>query len=262
MRSHTVLLGVLIGCATAATAEPVFLAFTNNTMHRFTLNVQIESIQMSDSMMSLARRGDGALVGHSPRGTGEQMWQSYELLDPLGAPSLSLLSDQIGGPRGTLSFVGSQGFAIGNVDELMTVDSNTLEQTGTVGNMGLPINSNGSGYDAVNDVLYIINGTDDALYRVDYNNATPTLVGQLGNNYLFGGAEYYDGTLYALLQDTGLEQFVLGSVDTTTGQFTALQVVAAYDPNENTFASLAVIPSPSVIAVLGMGGLLASRRRR
>lgn len=264
MSTHIVALSIAMGAiGSAACAQPVFLAFTNDTLHRFTLNGPIETFQMSDTMMSLARRSDGAFVGHSPMASGEQGRQSYELVDPLGAaPSLNLLSNQIAGPRGTLSFVGSQGYAVGNTDELLTVDFSTLEDTGSVGHMGLPTDSNGSGYDRLNDKLYIINGQNDALYSVNYNDATPTMIGSLGVDYLFGGAEFFGGTLYAFIQDTSRQRFVLGSVNTSTGEFTFLRDVAGYDPNDNVFASLAVVPAPATLGLIGLGGLATLRRRR
>ncbi|MBK7404988.1 MAG: PEP-CTERM sorting domain-containing protein [Phycisphaerales bacterium] len=262
-RSAAVVSLALGMAASVATAGPTFVAFANDTMYRFSMNGPIESFQMSDSMMSLARRGDGALVGHSPRAAGEQLWQSYELVDPTGAaPSLSLLSDQITAPRPTLSFVGSQGYAVGNTDELFTVDSGTLADSGSVGHMGLPTDSNGSGYDQVNDVLYIINGQNDALYRVDYGSAAPTMVGSLGVDYLFGGAEFFGGTMYAFIQDTNLQRFVFGSVDTSTGAFTMLRDIAGYNVNDNVYAALAVVPAPASLGLIGVGGLALLRRRR
>jgi hypothetical protein len=252
----------LVGAAAAATAQPVFFATGNNTLYRFTLNGSVDTFQLNDKMMSLALDPNGDIVGHSAEINGGQGRESYRLDDPFGTPSLTMLSDQVAGPRATLTFVASQGYAVDEDGMLNTVDGATLVDTGVVGDLGLPTDSNGSGYDPATDTFYLINGTTDSLYSVDYTDASNTLIGSLGIDYLFGGAEFFDGTLYAWVQDTGRQQLVLGSVDTTTGAFTALRAVDSYDPNENIFMGLAVVPAPATVGLLAAGALAAVRRRR
>jgi len=268
MRVHsTVLLCIVGGAALSASAQPVFIAFVDETMYRFNLNDPLESFQLTDKMMSLTRAPDGRFVGHSAeRNSGSNLWDSYELVGALGNnPSLSMLSDQVPGPRPTLSFAGGNAYSTredaNDLTELITVDPFTLVDSGLVGNTGLGRSTNGSGYDPVNDVLYVINGTSDSLYTVDRGTGAATLVGSLGLDYFNGGAEFFDGTLYAFIQDTSRQEFVLGTIDASTGQFSFLRSITAYDPNVTHYASLAVVPAPATLSLLGLG-ILARRRRR
>jgi hypothetical protein len=183
-----------------------------------------------------------------------------------GSPSLSMLSDQVPGPRPTLSFAGGSAYSTredaGQNSEFITVDSGTLVDSALVGPMGLGHGTNGSGYDAANDVLYVINGTRDALFTVDRVSGAASLVGVLGLDYLNGGAEFFDGTLYAILQDTSRDQFVFGTINTGTGEFGFLRTITSYDPNLTYFASIAVVPAPASLGLIGLGALVAARRRR
>jgi MYXO-CTERM domain-containing protein len=262
MKSCRLVLVAVAGVAAGASAQPVFFATANDTLYRFSLGGPIDEFQLSDRIMSLAVNPDGDIVGYGPDINGNQARNSFRLDNPFGSPSLSLLSDQITSQRPTLTFVGDEGYTVGDIDVLRTVDSVLLEDTGVVGNLGLPTDSNGSGYDAVNDVFYLINGTNDALYTVNYSNAATTLVGSLGLDYHFGGAEFFEGTLYALIEDTSRQELVLGSIDTSSGAFTPLQSIASYDPNQNNYIGLAVVPTPSSLALLSLGALAAGRRRR
>lgn len=267
MRFHSAaVLCVLGGAACAAAAQPVFLAVVDTTLYRFTLNGQAETFTLSDKMMSLALAPDGRFLGHSAEKNSGQLWESYELIDPLGTPSLSMLSDQVPGPRPTLSFAEGNAYSTredaNQTTELITVDGNTLVDDALIGNTGLGRSTNGSGYDAANDILYVINGSTDLLYTVDRATGAATPVGGLGLDYFNGGAEFFDGTLYALLQDTSREEFVFGTIDTSSGAFTGLRVVTGYDPAEVHFASLAVVPAPATLGLLGAGLLAGARRRR
>jgi Ca2+-binding RTX toxin-like protein len=263
----TAILCAFGGLAASAAAQPTFIAFGNETMYRFTLNGAIETFQLSDKMMSLAVAPSGRIFGHSAERNSGQLWESYELVDFLGNnPSLSLLSDQVPGPRPALSF--ADGTAYGtredanDTTELITFDTDTLIDDALIGNTGLGRGTNGSGYDPVSDTLYLINRERDGLFSVDRSDGSVTFIGSLGIDYFNGGAEFFDGTLYAWLQDATTNELILGTVDTGTGAFTALRSVAMGDPNDTTFMSLAVVPAPGALALLGLGGMAAARRRR
>lgn len=260
------LLTVLGGVAATAVAQPTFIAFGNNTMYRFGLNGNIETFTLADKMMSLAVAPDGRILGHSAERNTGQMWESYELLGAeSNAPSLSMLSDQVEGPRATLSFADGLAYSAREGQtgaELITVDSNTLIDDTVIGDLNIQDGVNGTGYDATNDVLYGINRVNDALVTINRNTGNATIVGGLGVDFFNGGAEFYNGTLYAFIQDLDSERLVIGSIDTDTGAFTALRTIDTYDANDTTFMSLVVVPAPASLGLLAMGGLVAIRRRR
>ena len=264
--TRTAVLLTTLGTASAAIAGPTFVAFGNTTMYRFGASGPIDSFTLSDKMMSLTTDPSGRIVGHSAERNTGQMWESYELLGAnTNAPSLSMLSDQVPGPRATLSYAQGTGYSAREGSggaELITVDGSTLIDNGLVGNLNIQDGVNGTGYDAVNDVLYGINRDQDVLVTISRNTGNATVVGPLGVDFFNGGAEFYNGTLYAFIQDLGSQTLVFGSIHTGTGAFTAIRTIDTYDPNETTFMSLALVPAPASLGLLAIGGLAALRRRR
>lgn len=260
------LLTALGAAATTAVAGPTFVAFGNTTMYRFSDVGAIETFTLGDKMMSLTTDPTGRIVGHSAERNSGQQWESYELVGAnTNAPSLSMLSDQVPGPRATLSFAQGTAYSAAegaNGAQLITVDAGTLVDNGVVGDMNIQDGVNGTGYDAVNDVLYGINRDQDALVTIDRNTGNATVVGSLGVDFFNGGAEFYNGVLYAFIQDVNSQTLVFGTIDTGTGAFSAVRTIDTYDANETTFMSLALVPAPSSLGLLALGGLAAARRRR
>lgn len=260
------IVSVLGGMAAAAGAQ-TFIAFANTTMYRFELNANVETFTMGARMMSLANAPDGSIVGHSPDRLNGNNRESYQLVNPFSAnPMLSLISDAVPGQRPTLSFTDDAAYSTredaNDQTELITVDPNTLIDSGLVGNTGLGRGTNGSGYDPASDTLYVINRERDALFIADQTDGSVDLVGSLNVDYFNGGAEFFDGTLYAWLQLDGTDELVVGTIDTGTGAFTQLQSLGFAEPDVTTYMSLVVVPAPASAALLGLGGLVALRRRR
>jgi hypothetical protein len=254
---------LLVGSAGAVLAQPTFFVFQNEVAHRFTLNGPIETFTLSDRLMGSALAPDGVIRGTSAIRKQGAGWEAYAVDDPFGTPSLIEVSDTNSGPFSSLTYVGNTAYSFNSPGELLVLDPVDLTEQGVVGDLGLGSGNVGSGYDAVNDVMYMINKDTDSLYTVDYNNATATLVGGLGFDFFNGGAEFFDGTFYATVQDLATGELLLGEVDTSTGAFSVLRSVATFDPNGDPMqVSLAIIPSPGVMGLLGLGGLLAARRRR
>jgi hypothetical protein len=173
----------------------------------------------------------------------------------------------------SLSFIGDTLYGFqktpgnpANTTTLVTIDPVNDTQS-LVGATGLTtVGANGSGYDPTTDTLYTVVdgalGTGD-LTEVDYGLAngpdpTGTVVGDLGVDFGNGGAEFFDGTLYALIQDLTNQTLVVGSVDTTTGLFTQLQQFDVFTPGP---VGLAVVPEPATLSLLALAGLAVLRRR-
>lgn len=245
-----------------AQAEPTFFVFQNEIAHRFTLGGSIDTFSLSDRLMGSALAPDGVIRGTSAI-PGANGWEAYSVNDPSGTPSLSLISDTNSGPFSFVTYVGGDAYSTNSAGELLRMDPVTLAEQGAVGNMGLGSGNVGAGYDAASDTFYMINKDTNSLYTVDYTTATPTLVGGLGFDWYNGGAEFFGGKLYATVQDPARGLLQLGEVNTSTGEFTLLRTVTTYDPNGNPMqVSVAIIPAPAGLALLGLGGLAATRRRR
>ena len=91
-----------------------------------------------------------------------------------------------------------------------------------------------------------------------------TTVGGLGLDIENAGAEFFNGMLYAAVQNKASGMLEVGTIDVGSGAFSSLYTIDSFpDPNlDRLVVSLAVIPAPSAMALLGLGGLVASRRRR
>jgi hypothetical protein len=256
-------LAMLAGAASVAVAGPTFFVFQNETAYRFTQNGQIDSFVLSDRLMGSAYAPDGVIRGTSAIPKQNAGWEAYSVNDPMGTPSLTEVSDTNSGPFSSVTYVGNTAYSFNSAGELLTLDFSTLAQTGVVGNIGLGSGNVGSGYDASSDTMYIINKDTDSLYTLGYNTATPTLVGGLGFDWFNGGAEFFNGTLYAVVQEVSSGNLVLGEVSTSTGAFSALRTVATFDPNGAPMqVSLSIVPAPAGLGLLGLAGLAAVRRRR
>lgn len=263
MKSRVLWMAVAAGATAAvAQAEPTFFAFQNETVYRFTLNGTIDNFGVSARLMGSSLAPDGTIRGTSAILHGGA-YPAFSVTDPMGTPSLAQISNVNAGPYAFVTYVGNTCYSVNSAGELLTMDPVTLAEQGAVGDMGLGSGNVGAGYDAANDTFYMINKETNSLYTVNYNNATPALVGGLGLDWFNAGAEFFDGTLYALIQDPSLGLLQLGSINTGTGEFTLLRTVTTYDPNGSPMqVSLAVVPAPAGLALLGLGGVAALRRRR
>ncbi len=270
----------LLAMSAVASAGPIFLGTQGTTLYRSD-GVNVETFTLSADLTSMAVGPDGTIWGSALTDADSDGFRElYKLSSPLGAaPSLVFHSDFLQNNTPTLTWVGSTLYGVQKTPGdppttavLVTID--TVGQTQSlVGASGLiGTDANGSGYDPTSDTFYGIRGgglvPPAELYELDYD-ATPgpdptgTLIGGLGMSFANGGAEFYDGTLYALLQEalpSGPQNLLLGTVDTDTGAFTTTQVVAARITG--TPVALVVVPEPAILTLFGLLSFAALRRRR
>ncbi len=247
--------------ATSASGQ-IFLAVKGNQLFR-TDGITVEQFTLSDSLHSLSRMSDGRILGISndPNPlTGQQ--EVYRLDGALGAaPTLSQINE-VAERYPSFSQVRGRVYGFRTVDTLVTMNPANLSETGVVGNMGNPQGIGGSGYDRVNDKLYMTNHATGAFYEVDYSNATINQIGLLGLNFLNQGGEFFGRTYFTALEDVDRDRFILGTVDVATGQFNFMLTLHSGLANLQGTVGLAVVPAPGALALLGLGALFAARRRR
>lgn len=261
MRSKAILIGVSLAVAasTAAQASVVKFAVKADRLYRIS-NGTVEPFTLSDSLNSLTATSHG-IIGISNTTTGNpDEFQVYRLDGAFGPnPTLT----QIGihnTRRPAITEINGTLYGVGEIDELVILD--WVDFTATlVGHMGTPQGVGGTGYDPVNDKFYMTNHGSQLFYEVDYTNADVTPIGSLGLNFTNQGGEFFDGVYYAALEDLDNDTFVIGTIDVATGIFTETMVLeTGLNPNEPI--GLAVIPAPGTLGMLGLAGLLATRRRR
>ncbi|MEL6796067.1 MAG: hypothetical protein AAFO89_04510 [Planctomycetota bacterium] len=122
-----------------------------------------------------------------------------------------------------------------------------IGETGLGGFIGIAVNP-------ADGLLYGYDTDTDALYTIDTTDGSLTLIGESGLGLGFiGGMDFSeDGSTLLLAQGTDLY-----TVDITDGSLTSLG-----DFGLNTSALSFRVPTPGTAALLGLGGLAATRRRR
>lgn len=255
---------VLAAAAGAAAAQPTFFAFQENTLYRGQLGDTFDSFTFSENIVSAEFNPAGELVGHSDFFSGAGP-QPYTVNDPFGTPTISAIGSPLNNrPPSSLEFIEGRAYGFDSEGDFNEYDPTTLEELNQIAPQQLGVGGNGLGYDAKNDVLYMVDRNNDELYTVNVSTGDITSVGSLGVDVQNAGASFLFNTLWVAYQDNADNIYKLGSVNVLTGEITELQQLADFpSPSVDPFVvSLAVIPAPGGVAVLGLAGLAAARRRR
>lgn len=257
------LTGMLAMAAGTVAAQPTFLVSNGSTLYRTTLGGATETFNLGDDIVGMTVAADGTIYATSSTASATSgLFELYTLENSGGAaPSLSLVTDQLANVYTALTFIGGDLYSsLGGGPRLVNIDLNTFAET-EVGNTAV-FNVGGAAYDQNSDTLYWSSGIEDALYSIDYNTAAATMIGSLGIDVSQQGMDFFefDGTLYHAVDNETTGRFELGTTDTSTGAYTFLQTIV--DANLEGSTSIAIIPAPGSVALLGLGGLVATRRRR
>lgn len=265
MRTLTLGIALAATATSFAAASDTFLVVREDTLYRYDGNT-VETFTLSDTFHSLSLTDRGIIgvsnlqenVGNPPPDF--EIWRLDGALSP--APSLTRIGTFTDQRFPTLTQVGSTLYGIGE-GEIYTVApdfSLTFVANVTPGEA-----IGGSGYDAGSDTFYVTGQTSDALFSMDLGSGAISQIGTgVGFDFRNQGGEWWNGQYWAAFEDVTNDRLVLGTIDTTTGLFN-LEVVLQNGLGTLTSGQtmgLAVIPSPSSLALLGLGGLAAVRRRR
>lgn len=255
--------------ASSALAGPILLATSGNNLFRYADNA-VQHFTLADSIIASNRMADGRILAYSntPSGTG---FEVYELLDAAGAnPHLQLIRSDVYSIAPSYTQVGDTLYAVQQA-VLYNVDPVTFSRT-PVGSLGLEGDAKtmgGSAYDPDNDKFYVVT-RDNHLYAIDYAltsgpDPLASVIGPAGVRMFNHGLEWFEGSLYAAVQDE-LEQVMrLGTLDTSTGAFNPFTTINIADFGGTDATSMVVItsvPAPSALALTGVALAAASRRRR
>lgn len=120
----------------------------------------------------------------------------------------------------------------------------------------------GVSYSATDDLFYFVNNGADSLNTYDLNSNSAAFVGGSGTTFTNHGLEHIGTTLWgAIGDDAGTLE--VGTWAKGSGTFTSMQTVAPYSGGgSHGVIGFVAIPAPGAMAVLGLGGLIAGRRRR
>ncbi len=209
-----------------------------------------------------ANPGDVIAVDDQDNGRGYNIYRVDNAFS--GTPTLAVIgvSDRVSnslafrqGASGGWELYGANG--LGQTFKVHSLDLATFAGLadldsgfGVLGVGGLQFASTGEAY-------FTVNG-DNSVNAYDIGTNTASAIGPSGAEFTNNGLEFLDGTLYgAVGLDSG--RIAVGSWNTGSGAFSQLDVVA---PSGGGVMGFVFVPGPGTLALLGLGGLVAIRRRR
>lgn len=261
--------GLLAATAGAASAQDtIYLATSGSTLFRAVQADTAVSFTLSDEITNLVRSPNGDILAISGSENGSGTFELYRLVGALtNSPSLELIRDDLPSSYPGATFVGDTLYGYRNGSRnLVTYDINTGIETeiGPSAPMNGPIG--GAAYDPNSDTFYAISRGDASLFSIDYlaNSGAPdaTLLGPVGFDVFNMGLDYFEGSgsLYAAIEDTTNNQFVVGTLSTDFGLFMGDTIL--FDGPLDGSVGFIVVPAPGALAAIALGGLVVTGRRR
>ena len=262
---------VIAAAAGTAWAQPVqFLATDGNRLYRgdlagnvqpfVTLPVDVQSLTRVPEGYSVAGAAAGDIIATAADATAG-VWRVYRLDDPFGAPTLT----QIGSTTfsvGSLAFSPQGLFAVNASASPLRVSSVSMTDFSTIQHYTTGISIAGGGGIAAahgSSQFYLTDATNHRLLSWSPGGVATT-VGAVGFGFSNNGLEYLNGQLYGALRlDSPGTQMRVGTFNLSTGAFTSATTITGILGNGTGFVT---IPVPGTAAVLALGGLAVTRRRR
>lgn len=255
----------LVVAAGSFASADTFLVTRGDQMFRYNSSTnQIDQFTMTDTFHSLSNTKLGVIgvsnlqenVGNPPPDF--EIWR----VDNINTvPSLTRIGTSTDQRFPSLTQVGNTIYGLGE-GNIVTLDNNFNQTFVTNIQPGEAIG--GSGYDPISGNFYVTSQTTDRFFTLDLGNGNLNAIGSLGIDVRNQGGEWWRGEYWAAFEDLTNDRLVLGTVDTGSGLFTMHVVLqnGLGDLVSNRTVGLAIIPSPSGLALLGLGTLAALRRRR
>lgn len=273
MKMHTLAALVMLTGVSASAQAQTFYATRDTTLYRFGLGGTVDTFELSDRIVGMTQTADGSIYAISGLEEIGGASKLYEVIDAEGTPSLSLVPSSLSRLYTSITAVGDDLYAFraggpgSSVGRMVRIDKDTGNET-ELANFNSFRGSGGAAYDAASDTMWILgDGENTRLFTIDdyepvsFGELALTEVGPIGFNSPSVGMEHYRGTLYSVLANLDDGSFSLGRMNKNTGAFVGLRDVD-FGITEGALTGLFVLPSPASAVLLGMGGLIATRRRR
>lgn len=260
----------IFGVGAAANASPVnFLATDGNKLYRadssgnlfgsVTMSAAIQSLTWLPEGVNLPGASAGDIIACATTAVNGR-YRMYRLDDPLGAATLTQIGS-LGTGVGSLVFANGEMWGVEdslNPIRIIKLDPSTGNSITTY-NTGVAVGgSGGLSFSTIENQFYFTDATNHRLYRWAPGGSA-SLVGSLGFAFSNNGLEYHDGRLYgAFRRDTPANTMSIGTIDTTSGAFTAQATLTGILGNGTGFLA---VPEPGSMSALLLGAGLMLRRR-
>ncbi|MBK8270991.1 MAG: HYR domain-containing protein [Planctomycetes bacterium] len=276
MKVKSIKLQVLMACAivtqisvaSASLPNPMFFSSRGNTIYRFNLTDPPETFVMSDRFAAMSTDSSGTiwLIGRLDVDN-DGFLEIYTLDDPCGIPSLVLQGDFIADQVAAMTFINGNMYIVQAVPQavsqrlaIVDVVNQTVTPVGVTGIMQDRAES--TGFDFSTNTLYgIDNGTDPVMPVLKTINWNPlpgeepltSAIGPTGQYSATCGGEFFGGIYYHLISVWGGGGFdyILGTVDISTGQFSAVRTVDTGTPNGVIGLAILNVPEGTSCPVAG-----------
>jgi len=271
---HRALAGIVLAAVgAAASGQVVFLAADDDVLYRGTNSGVTDTFTVSDFIRGMAVVGGGATVNGANTGDVIAVNRRTSGQDPIvvyrvdnafsGTPTLVGIAEadqtfsDIAFANGKI--YGVRTSAPDGVIQLIEFDSdfNTLNNFFT----NIPVFDAGAGglaYNASKDVFYVTDPDSDKVWEYPLGGAA-TELGPTGVVYDNNDLDHFKGTLYAAIHDESDDSFHFGRFSKGTGAWSSIVEIGPYLGGA---VGLVVVPAPASVALLGLAGLAAVRRRR
>lgn len=213
-----------------------------------------------------ASAGFGSVIGVDDFTSGGTSQAVYRVDNAFsGVPSLVQIATINSRPVSDLTVGNGKIYGVRNVggsgSNLEVVEFDTSFNVTNTYDTGIAIAAVAAGglaYDAVSDSFYLTDPGADTLWNWSIGGSA-SVVGVNGfdfdNNDL--AIDPNTGTLYGAIENVSDNSWEFGYWNLGSGQFNSLVIV-----DDSSGAVGLAIPSPATLAMLGLGGLVAGRRRR
>jgi len=261
-------LAALSGQALAGEVSTTFLA-TNGTLgyvfESGTTGAQSGELSLADppeAIQAISNGINGRVILHGSRTDGTGVWY---YLNRNGSSLTTSEFAQTDAWYNSFTLAGERMFAVKNVandfDQIVELDPFSFAEIGSIGSFDIGI----GGIAWVPELgEFIVSDTrTNTFFGISMSDAqtSTTLreIGSAGLRWGGNGLEYDNGHVYG----TGIRgedmMLVFGEVNLQTGAFEVQRVLG---DAARAGVGFGIIPSPGALSLLGMGGLLVSRRRR
>jgi hypothetical protein len=259
---------MISGQALAGQVGPDFLTTNGTTGFSFELGIdgtasqQLAFAEAPDSIQAMSTGVDGRVILHGMRNDGTGSWY-YLSRDGTNLTTTKIKDTDTW--YNSFTVVGERMFAVKNVatdiDQIVELNPFTFEEIAGFGQYGIGIG--GLAWAPELNEFIVSDTRTNTFFGIGFDQVQTSTalreIGHAGLRWGGNGLEYYDGHVYgAAIRGEDLK-LVFGEVDLQTGHFEVLRVLG---DAQHAGVGLAIIPTPGSVSLLGMGGLLAARRRR